>query len=692
MPGRASGVAGRAARPPPKAARPTCSLVWVATSGAALSLLSAKNLSVSFGPRVLFANATFTLGPSDKVGLIGPNGTGKSTLLKILVGAQSPDTGGIALARGARLGYLPQEVAELPDGPLLDVVLSLVPGRALLEQELREVELGLETATEEAEQLELAQSLADHHASLDHFEERFGRHRAESLLDGLAFRDLTQPISQLSGGWKMRAALASLLLQDPEALLLDEPTNHLDVPTQEWFDGFLQQSQRALILICHDRQFLNRHIDRVWSLEPEGLRSYVGNYEAYLSARALEEVQLEAQAERQTQKREQLQEFIDRFGAKASKARQAQSKQKLLDKMDDVQTLEKRATLSFRFGEVPHSGKEVVKLEQVSKAFGPKVLYRNLSGSILRGQRVGIIGANGAGKTTLLRLIAGELTPDSGTVTLGHSVQLGYYAQHHFDVNSGSEGKRTILETLWALAPQRPESFIRSLAGLFLFSGDAVEKPLSVLSGGERARVALAKLLLVPRNFLLMDEPTNHLDLTSSEALIEALKGYPGTLIFVSHNGSFVNQLATHIWDVSPEGVEMQPGNLDDHRDRLRRRARSAAAEANASKSGPAKAAPGGGPGGPKDQRRAEADERKARQQRERPLRDELTKVERRVAELEAEDKAAQAALADPALYQDFSRARPFMEAHQRCSTELEGLYKRWEQLQSLLGPTAPAA
>ena len=425
------------------------------------------------------------------MGLIGPNGTGKSTLLKILMGQQSSDTGNVQISRGARLGYLPQEVAELPDGPLVDVVLAQVPGRGSLETQLTDVEKALETATEESEQMELAQSLADLHATLEHFEERFGRHRAESLLGGLGFdgQALTRPISQLSGGWKMRAALASLLLQDPEALLLDEPTNHLDVPTQEWFDAFLRQSNRALILICHDRQFLNRHIDKVFSLEPEGLRTYAGNYEKYLEARALEELQLEAQSERQLQKRAQLQDFIDRFGAKASKARQAQSKQKLLDKMEDVQILERRATLSFRFGETPHAGKEIVKIEGRTKAFGEKVLYRNLSGSILNGQRVGIIGANGAGKTTLMRLVAGELHPDSGEVKLGHGVQLGYYAQHHFDASSGVEGKRTILEALWELAPQRPESYIRSLAGLFLFSGDAVEKPMSVLSGGERARV-----------------------------------------------------------------------------------------------------------------------------------------------------------------------------------------------------------
>jgi ATP-binding cassette subfamily F protein 3 len=646
-----------------------------------MSLLSAKDLALAYGPKTLFAGGTFTIGPHDKVGLIGPNGTGKSSLLKILCGVQSADAGIVQLARGARIGYLPQEVAELPDGPIVDVLLAQVPGRVALETRLKEVETGLQDAREEAEQLELAQSLADLHAALEHFEERFGRHKAEQILVGLGFdgSKLDRRVRELSGGWMMRVALASLLLQDPELLLLDEPTNHLDVPTQEWFDAFLSQSQRALLLICHDRDFLNGHIDRVLSLEPEGLRSYVGNYDRYLASRELEEVQLEARSERQLARRKELQDFIDRFGAKASKARQAQSKQKQLDREDLIEVHGHRATLRFKFGEVPHSGKEVVKLENVGKAFGEKRLYRGVTTSVLRGQRIGIVGANGAGKTTLLRLIAGELAPDEGTVTLGHQVSLGYYAQHHFDPSSGADAAKSILDTLWALAPERSEAYIRSLAGLFLFSNDDVEKPIKVLSGGERARVALAKLLLIPRNLLLMDEPTNHLDLTSSEALIEALKGYEGTLLFVSHNHSFANQLATHIWDVAGGDVEIQPGNLEEHLDRVRRRRATTPASEDAAKTARAG-------DGDRDRKRLEAEARNARYAREKPLRQELQTLEARIAVLEAEDKTAQAALADPDLYQDYARAKPHMDTHQRATRELERLYARWEELQQSLG------
>ena len=642
-----------------------------------MSLLAAKDLALAYGPRTLFEGATFTIAPGDRVGLIGPNGTGKSSLLKILAGVQGADRGAVQLARGARVGYLPQEVAELPDGPVIEVLLSQIPGRAALEKRLAEAEAALPTAGE-AEQLELAQALADLHAALGDFEGRFGRHRAEEILLGLGFegRQLGARVHELSGGFRMRVALASLLLQDPELLLLDEPTNHLDVPTQEWFDGFLRQSTRALLLICHDRDFLNRHVGRVLSLEPEGLRAYVGNYDRYLEARALEESQLEARAERQAARRKELQDFIDRFGAKATKARQAQSKQKQLDREELIEVRGHHATLRFRFGPVPHSGKEVVRLEGVGKSFGGRRLYGGVTTSVQRGQRIGIIGANGAGKTTLLRIIAGELAPDEGSAALGHQVALGYYAQHHFDSRDGAAAEKSVLETLFALAPDRSEAYLRSLAGLFLFSDDEVEKPIRVLSGGERARVALAKLLLVPRNLLLMDEPTNHLDLTSSEALIEALKGYAGTLLFVSHNHSFANQLATHIWDISGGSVEIQPGNLDDQLERVRRRAKPAASPVAAARSGD----------DARERKRLEAEARNARYAQEKPLRRELQQVEAKIAALEKEDKAAQAALADPELYRDFERARPHMEAHRKAAAELEGLYARWEELQGALG------
>jgi ATP-binding cassette subfamily F protein 3 len=617
--------------------------------------------------------------------------------MRILAGTAHPDSGELVFRRAARAGYLPQDVATLPDLPLVEAVLSTVPGRAALENELLASEAALGAAREPAEQLELSQALAELHEELEHFEEHFGRHRAERILGGLGFSqdDLLRPARTFSGGWKMRAALAGLLLQDPDLLLLDEPTNHLDVPTLEWFEGFLRGTRKALLLVSHDREFLNRQIDRVLALEPEGLRSYTGDLDDYRRQRAEEEERLEAQAKRQAAKRAQLETFIERFGAKATKAAQARSKEKQLERMEEVRTLEHRATLRFRFAEAPRSGREVLRVEGLSRAFGPKVVYRRLDATVQRGERVAVIGPNGAGKSTLLKLLAGELRPDAGEVKLGHSVVAGYYAQHHFDRPEHDDGgpvrtfgtldpERTVLDTLWDLVPDQGEAYVRGVAGSFLFSGDDAEKKVGVLSGGERARVALAKLLLRPANLLLLDEPTNHLDLDSSEALIEALKGYEGTLVFVSHNRSFVNQLATVIWEVKDGGVLPFPGNLDDWWYHQRQLAEAAEAAAAA----PDRAAAEGrssAPGGERERRRAEAEARNARYRVEKPLRDEIARLEARIEALEAEERETTAALADPALYEDFARAKPFIDRQRAAKEELATRYAEWESAQERL-------
>jgi len=662
-----------------------------------MSLVVASGLSLAHGPKVLLDEEGFAIGPQDRVGLVGANGTGKSTLLKILSGALEPDAGTLTWRRGARAGYLPQDVAELPELPLVDAVLATVPGRAALEARVLTVEAALAAARVEADQLELSSALAALHGELAHFEERHGRHQAERLLGGLGFtvRDLERPARTFSGGWKMRAALAGLLLQDPEILLLDEPTNHLDVPTLAWFDAFLRASPRALLLVTHDRDFLNRQVDRILSLEPEGLRAYAGDYDDYLRQRAEEEARLRAAAARQEARVAELTRFIERFGAKNTKAAQARSKQKMLDRMERIELLEQRATVRFRFHEAPRSGKEVLKLEGLAKGFGDKVVYRRLAASVQRGERVAVIGPNGAGKSTLLKLAAGETRPDAGEVKLGHSVTLGYYAQHLFERGEHGEGTkfgaldpdRTVLDTLWDLVPDRGEAYVRSIAGSFLFSGDEVDKRVGVLSGGERARVALARILLVPANLLVMDEPTNHLDLASSEALIGALRTFEGTLLFVSHNRSFVNQLATVVWEVKDGGILPFPGNLDDwlyHQRQL-----EAAGEAGQPLDGAGRAAEPRG--GDRDRRRAEAEARNERYRKEKPLREEIAALEVRIAALEAEERAASAALADPALYEDYARAKPFIDRQRAAKDELEARYADWERAQEKLAALDPA-
>ncbi|WP_253816518.1 ABC-F family ATP-binding cassette domain-containing protein [Myxococcus xanthus] len=527
-----------------------------------MSLVIAQGVCLSYGKKVLFDNESFSIGPRDRMGLVGSNGTGKSTLMQMLAGVRQPDSGTFTYRRRARVGYLSQELAGLPEGTVVDAVLSTVPGRDSLEARLRETEDALGEVSSEEEQLALAQALADLYVELNQFEEHYGRHRAERILKGLGFQDadLDRPTGALSGGWRMRAALAGLLLQDPDLLLMDEPTNHLDVSTLAWFDGFLKRSTKALVLISHDRDFLNRQVDRILALEVEGLRSYVGNYDAYKRQRAEEAEQLMAEAQRVEARKAELQSFIDRF--RVTKASQARSRAKMLERLEEVRVLEERARMRFRFPEVARSGKEVMLLERVQKRYGATVVYSGLDARVERGQRIAVVGDNGAGKTTLLKLMAGELAPDAGVVKPGLNVVMGYYAQHHTEKLNK---RNTILEEVRPLAADKPESVVRRVLGSFLFSGDDVDKPISVLSGGERARVALAKLLLVPSNLLLMDEPTNHLDLDSTEMLIEALKGYGGTLVFVSHNRGFVNRLASHVWDVVGGKVERHPGGLDDY-------------------------------------------------------------------------------------------------------------------------------
>src|SRR5438067_7008114 len=397
-----------------------------------MSLVVAKDLSLRYGPRVVLDKARFVIGGHDRARLIGPNGSGKSSLLRILAGVAEPDSGSVQRIRKARAGYLPQEIAGTLPGTLVEGVLASVPGRTELLQRIATAEAALPSATPE-EQLEIGAELADLHDSLAQHDERYGRHRAEEILMGLGFEasELERPSAGLSGGWRMRAHLAAVLLQDPELLLFDEPNNHLDVPTLEWFDGFLRRSRKALVLVSHDREFLDRQIDRVLSLEPEGLRSYAGDYERYLAARAQEEDLLAAQAEKQARRRAQMQAFIERFRATASKARQVQSRVKLLEREEIVQVREERATVRFRFPEAPRSGREVARLDRISKGYVGRSVYRDLSAQVLRGDRIAVIGLNGAGKTTLLKLLAQEIAPDEGSLTLGHNVVTGYFAQHH---------------------------------------------------------------------------------------------------------------------------------------------------------------------------------------------------------------------------------------------------------------------
>jgi ATP-binding cassette subfamily F protein 3 len=640
-----------------------------------VSLVIVQKLSLSYGKKALFLNAGLSIGPTDRIGLVGANGTGKSTFLKVLVGQVTPDEGVVTFRRSARVGYLAQELQSLPDLPLVEAVLSSVPGKDALDERLLATETLLLEASEVADQMELAATLSELHEERDHFEEHYGTHRAERILLGLGFgrAELEKPTTQFSGGWRMRAALAGLLLQDPDLLLLDEPTNHLDLPTLAWFDGFLRRSKKAMVLISHDREFLNRQINRVVSLEVEGLRTWTGNYEDYRRLRAEEAERLLASSQKTEAKRAQLQAFVDRFRAKASKASQAQSKLKQLEKLEKVQVHQERATLGFSFPTASPPGRDVVKLNGVRKAFGEHLIYDGLEALLQRGQRVAVTGMNGAGKTTLLRLLTGELQPDAGSVVLGHNVTLGYYAQHHADTLDRSH---SILEEIMSLVPDKPQAWVRSVLGAFLFSGDDVDKKIGVLSGGERARVALARLLVRPANLLVMDEPTNHLDLDSSEALIEALADYEGTLVFVSHNRSFLDALATHIWDVRDGTVVPFQGSMGEYLQRL-----EAEAALREDAQSPSPSALASRPSSEKERRRLEAEARQERSRKLGPLKKELERLEQHIAALEAAQKERELQLADSEFAKDYGASGPVYAAHREAANTLEQAIARWEVL-----------
>ncbi|MFO7783450.1 MAG: ABC-F family ATP-binding cassette domain-containing protein [Desulfatiglandales bacterium] len=641
-----------------------------------MSVAHIINLSHGYSGRVLFEGVGFQVEKGEKIGLVGPNGSGKTTLLRLLCGEASPQAGTVRFGDGVRTGYLPQDVQGAVEGELLRFVLGSVPGRVRLQEETRRIEEGLAQCSSQSKQERLAVRLAEIHAEMGDLEVLYPVHEAEKILSGLGFseEEFTRPVSSLSGGWKMRAALASLLYRKPDLMLLDEPTNHLDIPSVRWLEQYLDGFPGALILVCHDRDFLNRRIRRVISFEPEGLRFYSGNFDAYLEAREEERKTLENRARNQETKVREAQRFIERFRSKASKARQAQSKLKLVKKMELVKTHSGRKTVRFRFPKIPHSGRIVLEINRVSKRYGDRMLYDDLDLTVLRGEKVAVIGPNGSGKTTLLRIVEGEVEPDDGGIRLGHGVTRSYYAQHHSEM---LDPQRSVLEEVYRVVPHESVSFVRGVCGAFLFPGEDVDKVVGVLSGGEKARVCLARIMVKPGNFLVMDEPTNHLDLFSSEALIDALAEYDGTLLFVSHNLAFVNRLATKIWDLRGGEVIEYPGTLEEYEAHLARNEAAAAAAPeepveyrDASRQSR------------KDLRRERAEKRRRVQEVLGPLEASLRRAEENIQRLETRQKEIERDLADPEVFKDESRGVPLLREYDRVKHELEDLMAEWERTQ----------
>jgi ATPase subunit of ABC transporter with duplicated ATPase domains len=510
------------------------------------------------GKQILFLEASAAVNRGEKVGLVGPNGSGKTTVFRMIMREEAPDGGQVAIDRGITIGYFSQDVGEMSGHSAVAETMNGAGPVSEIAAELHELEHALELGADPDRMDELVERFG--HVQ-SRFEELGGyalEAKAREILAGLGFSAAMQDgdVGALSGGWKMRVALARILLMRPDAMLLDEPTNHLDIESILWLEGYLKGFEGALVMTSHDREFMNRIVTKIVEIEGGDLVTYGGNYEFYEKQRAVLEAQAEAQYERQQAMLAKEEAFIARFKARASHAAQVQSRVKKLDKIEKLEPPKRRRSVDFDFRAPPRSGEDVAKLEGCRKAYGANVIHDRLD-LLVRRERWCIMGVNGAGKSTLLKLVAGREAPDKGAVTVGASVKVGYFAQHAMDLLSP---QKTVWDEIVGAFPEASIGSLRSLAGVFGFSGDDIEKPCRVLSGGEKARLVLAKMLYDPPNFLILDEPTNHLDMGTKEMLVRALRGFEGTMLFVSHDRAFLAALSNRVLELLPDGPRVYGG------------------------------------------------------------------------------------------------------------------------------------
>jgi len=527
-------------------------------------MIRLDNISKQHGQQILFIEASAALHKGEKVGLVGPNGAGKSTLFRMITNQEHPDEGQVAIDRGVTIGYFSQDVGEMAGRSAVSEVMDGAGPVSVVAAELKE----LEAAMADPDKADEMEKLVERYGLVQgRFEELGGyalEGRAREILAGLGFSEemMDGDVGALSGGWKMRVALARILLMRPDAMLLDEPSNHLDLESLIWLEGFLKGYEGALLMTSHDREFMNRIVTKMVEIDGGTLTTYSGNYEFYEQQRAQNEKQQQAQYERQQAMLAKELKFIERFKARASHAAQVQSRVKKLEKIERVEPPKRRQTVLFEFQPAPRSGDDVVSLKAVHKAYGKRRIYEGMDFLVRRGERWCIMGVNGAGKSTLLKLVVGATEPDQGTVTMGGSVKLGYFAQHAMDL---LDGERTVFQSLEDAFPRAGQGSLRALAGCFGFSGDEVEKKCRVLSGGEKARLVMAKMLFDPPNFLVLDEPTNHLDMATKEMLITALSQYEGTMLFVSHDRHFLGALSNRVLELTPDGIHQYGGGYTEY-------------------------------------------------------------------------------------------------------------------------------
>ena len=527
-------------------------------------MIQLDNISKQNGHQILFIEASATLLKGEKIGLVGPNGSGKTTLFRMITGEELPDEGQVSTDRGITIGYFSQDVGEMAGRSAVAEVMEGAGPVSIVAAELKE----LEHALADPDRADEMESILERYGEVQHrFEELDGyalEGRAREVLSGLSFSQemMEGDVGALSGGWKMRVALARILLMRPDVMLLDEPSNHLDLESLIWLEQFLKGYEGALMMTSHDREFMNRIVTKIVEIDGGSLTTYSGNYEFYEAQRALSEKQQQAQFERQQAMLAKEIKFIERFKARASHAAQVQSRVKKLDKIERVEPPKRRQSVAFDFLPAPRSGEDVVSLQNVQKGYGSRRIYDGLDFQVRRRERWAVMGINGAGKSTLLKLVAGSTQPDDGTVAVGGSVKMGYFAQHAMDL---IDGELTVFESLEHWFPQAGQGSLRALAGCFGFSGDDVEKRCRVLSGGEKARLVMAKMLFDPPNFLVLDEPTNHLDIATKEMLIAALSEYEGTMLFVSHDRHFLAALSNRVLELTPEGIHQYGGGYTEY-------------------------------------------------------------------------------------------------------------------------------